>query len=109
MQFEPLCPERTFDLLSFIIVSESFYKCRHHVDRAREENDHDELVVGVVGLFEVVYLAFDSRNEIKPCKTCLDSGMKFEVSILVFWVITSCGTIGGYQRFGTTYCLHLQG
>jgi hypothetical protein len=27
----------------------------------------------------------------------------------VFWVVTSCGLEGGYQRFGVIYCLHLQG
>jgi hypothetical protein len=28
--------------------------------------------------------------------------------MLFFWVITSCGLVGRYQRFGGTYCLHLQ-
>jgi hypothetical protein len=32
-----------------------------------------------------------------------------ELSILVFWVETSCGRVGRYQRFGETHCLHLQG
>jgi hypothetical protein len=27
---------------------------------------------------------------------------------LVFWVVTQCGLVGRYQRFGGTYCLHLQ-
>jgi hypothetical protein len=29
--------------------------------------------------------------------------------IVVFWVVTPCGLISGYQRFGETYHLHLQG
>jgi hypothetical protein len=28
---------------------------------------------------------------------------------VVFWVATSCGLAGGYQRFGGTCCLNLQG
>jgi hypothetical protein len=40
--------------------------------------------------------------------------MRFEVlttvnfPMLVFWIVTPCGLIGRYQRFGETYCLHLQ-
>jgi hypothetical protein len=30
------------------------------------------------------------------------------MSMLVFWVVTPCGPVGKYQRFGETYCLHLQ-
>jgi hypothetical protein len=29
-------------------------------------------------------------------------------SKLVFWVLTPCGLVGRYQRFGGTYYLHLQ-
>jgi hypothetical protein len=32
-----------------------------------------------------------------------------KISMLVFWVATSCGLVGRYQRFGGTYCLHFQG
>jgi hypothetical protein len=41
--------------------------------------------------------------------------MRFEVltevkiSILIFWVVTQCGLVNRNQRFGRTYCLHLQG
>jgi hypothetical protein len=41
--------------------------------------------------------------------------MRFEVctaikmSIVVFWVVTACGLVGGYQRFEKKYRLHLQG
>jgi hypothetical protein len=31
------------------------------------------------------------------------------LSMLFFWIITSCGLVGRYQRFGGTYCLYLQG
>jgi hypothetical protein len=27
----------------------------------------------------------------------------------VFWVVTPCIVVGGYQRFGATCCLHIQG
>jgi hypothetical protein len=29
------------------------------------------------------------------------------MSIAVFWVMTPCGFVGGYQGFGRTYRLHL--
>jgi hypothetical protein len=29
--------------------------------------------------------------------------------LLLFWVMTPCGLVSRYQRFGETYCLHLQG
>jgi hypothetical protein len=28
---------------------------------------------------------------------------------VVFWVVTPCNLVGGYQRFGGTYRAHLQG
>jgi hypothetical protein len=31
-----------------------------------------------------------------------------EILLLVFWVVTPCG-LAGRQRFGATYCFHLQG
>jgi hypothetical protein len=31
------------------------------------------------------------------------------MSIVVFWVATSCGLLGSYQRFGGKYRHHLQG
>jgi hypothetical protein len=35
--------------------------------------------------------------------------MAVKMSMLVFWVVTPCGLVGRYQRFGGTYRLHLQG
>jgi hypothetical protein len=32
-----------------------------------------------------------------------------KTSMLVFWVLTSCGIVGRYQRFGGAYSLRLQG
>jgi hypothetical protein len=29
--------------------------------------------------------------------------------IMVFWVVTPCDFVGGYQRFGGTYRFHFQG
>jgi hypothetical protein len=31
------------------------------------------------------------------------------MSMLVLWVVTSCGLVGRYRRFGRTCCLHFQG
>jgi hypothetical protein len=30
-----------------------------------------------------------------------------EINIVVFWVVTTCGDLVGYQRFGGPCCLHL--
>jgi hypothetical protein len=30
------------------------------------------------------------------------------LSVLVLWVVTPCGLVGRYRRFGGTYCLCLQ-
>jgi hypothetical protein len=30
-------------------------------------------------------------------------------SILFFWIVTPCGLVDRYQRFGETYCLHIWG
>jgi hypothetical protein len=41
--------------------------------------------------------------------------MRFEVFkavkmwMAVFWFVTPCNLVGGYQRFGRTYCHHLHG
>jgi hypothetical protein len=32
-----------------------------------------------------------------------------KISMLVFWVVTPCGFVGRYKRFGGIYCIHLQG
>jgi hypothetical protein len=32
-----------------------------------------------------------------------------KVKVEVFWVMTLCGDVVGYQFFGGQYCLHLQG
>jgi hypothetical protein len=32
-----------------------------------------------------------------------------KMSMLVFWIVMLCELVGRYQRFGVTYCLHLQG
>jgi hypothetical protein len=29
------------------------------------------------------------------------------MSMLVYWVVTPCGLVGRYKRFGGTYCFHL--
>jgi hypothetical protein len=30
------------------------------------------------------------------------------LQVVVIWVVTPCSPVGGYQRFGWTYCFHLQ-
>jgi hypothetical protein len=35
--------------------------------------------------------------------------MVVNMSLVVFWVVTLCGLVGGYHHFEGTYCLHLQG
>jgi hypothetical protein len=31
------------------------------------------------------------------------------VMVMMFWVVTPCSLVVGYQRFGDTRCLHIQG
>jgi hypothetical protein len=33
----------------------------------------------------------------------------YRISIVIFYVVTPCGFVGGYHRFGGTYYLHIQG
>jgi hypothetical protein len=40
---------------------------------------------------------------------CCCSARQVNLPSMVFWVVTPCGLVGRYQRFGDTYCLHLQG
>jgi hypothetical protein len=35
--------------------------------------------------------------------------MAVKMTMLYFWFVTQCRLVGRYKRFGTTYCLHLQG
>jgi hypothetical protein len=35
--------------------------------------------------------------------------MAFWVQVVGLSVVISCSLVDGYQRFGGTYCLHLQG
>jgi len=32
-----------------------------------------------------------------------------KIQAVVFWVVTPCNTVVGYQRFGGSCCFHLQG
>jgi hypothetical protein len=33
----------------------------------------------------------------------------WKIQVEVFWVVTTCNVVVGYQRFGGPFCLHLQG
>jgi hypothetical protein len=44
------------------------------------------------------YRLYDLRSEVLTA---------VKMSMLVFWVVTPCGLVNGYQRFGGTYRLHL--
>jgi hypothetical protein len=35
--------------------------------------------------------------------------MAMMIQVVVFWVMTPCSDVVGYQRFGGPCCLHLQG
>jgi hypothetical protein len=43
---------------------------------------------------------FDSRLEVF---------MAVNIQIKVFWIVTPCSDVVGYQRFGGSCCLHVQG
>jgi len=34
--------------------------------------------------------------------------MVMKIQVVVLWVLTPCGVVGGYQRFGELCCLHPQ-
>jgi hypothetical protein len=36
-------------------------------------------------------------------------GTWIEIRVVVFWIMTPCSDVVGYQRFGGLHCLHLQG
>jgi hypothetical protein len=38
--------------------------------------------------------------------TCFLLYILLYMSVAIFWVMTPCGLVGGYQRFGRTYCFH---
>jgi len=50
----------------------------------------------------VLKLAFLLLARFKVFKT-------LKVQVEVFWVVTSCSVVAGYQRFRGSCCLHLQG
>jgi hypothetical protein len=31
------------------------------------------------------------------------------LQFMIFWFVAPCSVVGGYQRFGKTYCFYLQG
>jgi hypothetical protein len=39
----------------------------------------------------------------------LDIFTVMNVEVLVFWIVMLCSDMIGYQRFGGTHCLHIQG
>jgi hypothetical protein len=32
-----------------------------------------------------------------------------KMTMVIFWAVTQCDFVGGYQSFGGTHCIHLQG
>jgi hypothetical protein len=69
-------------------------------------------------------VAFYIRSQISQCLSLretsrFETGRKYrsvtfeiltavKIPMMVFWAMMPCGPVGGYQRFGGTYCLHLQ-
>jgi hypothetical protein len=81
---------------------------------------NDYMVQGCLEQLPVIQLikkslAFMESKGSSPCsqKTCqssLNLHTLFKIlTMLFFWVLTLCSLVGRYQRFGETYCLHLQG
>jgi hypothetical protein len=51
----------------------------------------------------------DYKYIFHPCDVKFEVLMAVRMTVLFFWVVTPCGLINRYRRFGGTYCLHLQG
>jgi hypothetical protein len=55
-------------------------------------------------------VTFICRNVYNSC-SCVGFEVltSVKMSMFVFWVVTPCGLVGRYHRFGETYHFHLQG
>jgi hypothetical protein len=59
------------------------------------------------GILDVKGAAADCTKQVQNVRLEVLTALK--MTVLFFWVVTPCRLIGRYQRFGETYCLHLQG
>jgi hypothetical protein len=59
----------------------------------------------------VVYLHMNGRAVLKRAlkKSCFEAFTAAMFQVEVFWVVTSCSVVVGYQCFRGPYYLHLQG
>jgi len=53
-------------------------------------------------------------NKEQNCKTGLlhhsfGAFMAVKIQVEIFWIVTTCNVVVGYQRFGGPFFLHLQG
>jgi hypothetical protein len=54
------------------------------------------------------HMDFHSQAEC-PLLPDLRFSPRMKIHVEVFWIVTPCGIVVGYQRFGGPCCLHLQG
>jgi hypothetical protein len=52
---------------------------------------------------------FEVLTAVKMSLLGFEVKLVVKMLMLVFWVVRLYGLAGRYQRFGETYCLHLQG
>jgi hypothetical protein len=66
-----------------------------------------------------IFLSYPSAKSLEPHALSIHTLTQMHTHICrprtniiymhLFWVVTPCGFVDRYQRFGETYCLHLQG
>jgi hypothetical protein len=71
---------------------------------------------GLVSISTAIHLSFtsfiigDFSGKVEMAKAWSRRGANKKMfQVEVFWVVTPCSVVVGYQRFGVPCCLHLQG
>jgi hypothetical protein len=49
------------------------------------------------------------HNSFKTFNARFEVFKAVKVLVMVFWIVTPCSVVVGYQRFGRPCCFHLQG
>jgi hypothetical protein len=92
-----------------------------HCDSVFEFSSHILYLFVLISKFNVILLVpISSHSErLLSVLCCLflqfvvrfshNKKMSMKIAMVVCWVVAPCGLTGGYQRFGGTYRLHLQG
>jgi hypothetical protein len=64
--------------------------------------------VAVLFVFLQTY-ATSKKMKVRVIHARFEVFMAGKIHVEVFWAVTPCGVVAGYQHFGGHCCLHLQG